>query len=204
MHVTTQSATKIYRMDTGFGAQQVHLRAGPGSILEYLPEPVIPYARSRFLGETTVTVDPEATVFLAETLLPGRVARGEWHDYDAFCTTTRFERPGGRAIAVDSLSFGRALGPANSPARLGPYGVTAAFFALAPRERLVGLRDALTTSAEGLAEVLVGVSDLWAEAGVVVRVLGPSSIPVRRAVRTVWDVSRRHVLGTPAPDLRRD
>lgn len=204
VHVTTQSAAKIYGMDSGYAAAQVHLVTQRGSFLEYLPEPTIPYARSRFLGETTVTVDPEATVFFAETLLPGRVARGERHDYDAYCATTCFERPGGRLLAVDALSFEPRVGTPTSPASLGKYAVTSIFFAFAPRPRLSGLSDALWAAVAGLAEVLVGVSTLPEDAGVVARVLGHSSIPVRAAVHTLWDASRRYVIGSPAPDLRRD
>lgn len=204
VHVTTQAATKIYRMDAGFAAQQVHLTAAAGSFLEYLPEPVMPYAGSRYLGETTVTVHPEATVLYAETLLPGRLARGEWHAYDVFDARTRVRRPEGEQLALDALSFAGPNRRPGTPARLGGYGVIATFFALAPAGRADGLQAALLPLLQEAGDVVAGVSILPFGAGVVARVLGPSSIPVRRVIHRAWDAARRHLVGSPAPDLRRD
>jgi urease accessory protein len=51
--------------------------------------------------------------------------------------------------------------------------------------------------------VLAWVSRLPFEAGLLVRVLGPSSIPVWLAMDAVWDAARRHLAGAPAPDLRK-
>jgi len=204
VHITTQGATKIYGMDDGYATQLVNLSAAAGSLLEYLPEPVIPFRRSRFFGETTVTADPDATVLFAETLLPGRVARGEWHDYDVYCSTTRIRRPDGEQIAQDSLAFGAGAGRADSPARLGAQGVHAAFFVLAAPERTHGLAGKLLEQVGERQDLLAGVSTLPSDAGLLVRVLGPSSIPVKLAVQSLWDTARRHLTGSPAPDLRKD
>ncbi|MFP5346133.1 MAG: urease accessory protein UreD [Actinomycetes bacterium] len=204
-HLTTQSATKVFGMPSGYATQLVNVSAGPGALLEYLPEPVIPFRASRFFTETTVTVDPQATVLVAETTLPGRVARGEWHDYDVYCSWTRFLRPDGAQVAVDALQFGDTWGRADSPARLGRYGVSAALFALAPPLQLDGLQPALVTALDRQCpDVLAGVTALPFDAGVVVRILGTSSIPVRKALLVAWDTARRHVVGAPAPDRRRD
>lgn len=204
VHVTTQGATKIYGMDGGYATQLVNLTAAPGALLEYLPEPVIPFRRSRFCGQTTVTADPRATVLFAETLLPGRVARGEWHDYDFYSSTTRIRRPDGQQVALDALTFGGAAGRASTPARMGEHGVHAAFFALATKERTAGLSAQLLGRLGEHPDVLAGVSTLPFDAGLVVRILGSSSIPVKLAVHAVWDTARRHLTGAPAPDLRKD
>ncbi|MGC9666105.1 urease accessory protein UreD [Planosporangium sp. 12N6] len=203
VHLTTQAATKIYRMESDYAAQLVNLTAGAGSFVEYLPDPVIPYRHSRFVGQLDITAHPRATVLLAETLLPGRVAHGERHAYDLYRATTRIRRPDGRQIAADMVSFGGACGRADTPARLGGYAVHAAFFALAPQERTRGLHAALLACLDESEDVVAGVSTLPFGAGLIARVLGPSSIPVRRALHTVWDVARRHLTGSPAPDLRK-
>ncbi|RBY83791.1 urease accessory protein UreD [Geodermatophilus sp. TF02-6] len=202
-HLTTQAATKIYRMPGGYATQLVNLTAEAGSLLEYLPDPVIPFRGSRFYGATTVTADPTATVLLAETLLPGRLAAGECHDYDFFCAATRIRRPDGRQVAVDTLAFGAADGPAQSPARLGRHLVHAAFYALADGGTLDGLDRSLLAALAECPEVLTGVGLLPYDAGLVVRILGPSSLPVRSALHTAWDTARRHLTGAPAPDLRK-
>jgi urease accessory protein len=203
VHLTTQAATKIYRSESGYATQLVNLTAGPRSFVEYLPDPVIPYRHSRFVGQLDITAHPQATVLLGETLLPGRVARGERHAYDLYRATTRIRRPDGAPIATDTLSFGGASGRADAPARLGPHGVHAAFFALAPQDRTPGLHAAILTCLEENEDIVAGVSTLPFRAGLITRILGPSSIPVRRALHTVWDTARRHLTGSPAPDLRK-
>ncbi|MFG2044614.1 urease accessory protein UreD [Dactylosporangium sp. NPDC048998] len=203
VHLTTQAATKIYRMESGHAAQLVNLTAGAGSLVEYLPDPVIPYRHSRFIGRLDVTAHPQATVLLAETLLPGRVARGERHAYDLYRATTRIRRPDGLPIAADALSFGGASGRADTPARLGRHAVHASFFTLAPQERTRGLHPALRACLDDSQDIIAGVSTLPFGAGLVARILGPSAIPVRYALHAAWDTVRRHLTGSPAPDLRK-
>jgi urease accessory protein len=142
-------------------------------------------------------------VMLAETLLPGRLASGECHAYDLYLATTRIRRPAGELVALDVLDFGASYGRADTPARLGPYPVHAAFFVLAPAERLAGLADLLVQTLSDRTEVLVGVTGLPYDAGLIARVLGPSSIPVRDVLRSAWDTARRYLTGAPAPDLRK-
>lgn len=83
VHLTTQAATKVFRMEQDYGTQAVNLRADEGAYLKYLPDPVIPFRDSRFYQRTTVSVTPDATVVLSETITAGRLARGERHDYRA-------------------------------------------------------------------------------------------------------------------------
>lgn len=208
VHLTTQAATKIYRMDTGYASQLVNITAGPGAFVEYLPEPVMPFAGSRFAGSTVLTVDPEAIVLYGEMLLPGRAARGERHDYDLYYATTRIHRPGGEQLAADTLSFrGRSAdagGRADTPARLGAHPVHANFFALAPEDRVGPLLERWRECLHDCPGIVGGVTRLPSGAGLLARVLGPSSLPVRAAQHLLWDTARRQLVGSPAPDLRRD
>ncbi|HET8601604.1 MAG TPA: urease accessory protein UreD [Segeticoccus sp.] len=204
VHLTTQAATKLYGMETGYASQLVNITAAAGAFVEYLPEPVIPFRHSRFLGRLTVTAHPQSIVLFGDILLPGRVSHGEWHDYDVYHASTRVQRPHGRQLALDTLSFEGTGARADTPARLGRHGVHAAFFALAPPDRADGLASALRDRLEQCPDVVAGVTALPFASGLVVRLLGPTSIPVRHAVGLAWDTARRHLVGCPAPDLRRD
>src|SRR5262245_38125392 len=98
VHVTTQAATNLYRAERNFSSQLVELRADCGAVLEYLPDPVVPFHGSRFFQRTRVTADAGSTVILAEQLLPGRVARGEIHAYDHYWAETEARRPDGTLL----------------------------------------------------------------------------------------------------------
>ncbi|OMC38913.1 hypothetical protein A5740_02345 [Mycobacterium sp. GA-1841] len=201
VHVTTQSATKIYGMDAGYAVQQVNICAGAGSVVEYLPDPVIPFKGSRFYGSNRLVVDPTATVFFAETLMPGRA--GEYHDYDLYWTTTVLHRPSGELLLSDTLCFGSSAGRADTPARLGGFAVHVALFVLAPSDRLSELTAVLVDALGSCRDVLAGVSALPSECGVGVRILGHSTRSVAAAVRVGWQSARLALLGAPAPDLRK-
>ena len=52
-HVTTQSATKIHTMDANYAAQTQTITLADDAYLEFLPDPIIPHRRARFVSDTT-------------------------------------------------------------------------------------------------------------------------------------------------------
>src|SRR5499426_1514503 len=71
-HVTTQSATKIHSMDANYAAQTQSIALADGAYLEFLPDPIIPHRRARFLSDTRISIAPTATLLYAEIVQPGR------------------------------------------------------------------------------------------------------------------------------------
>ncbi|MEV6892221.1 urease accessory protein UreD [Kribbella sp. NPDC051137] len=204
VHLTTQAATKVFRAHDSFSTQLVNLRVGAGAVLEYLPDPVIPFRGSRLYQRTCLTVAEDATVILGETLLPGRVAHDEAHVYDLFWADTEVRGVDGSLWFADTLRLrpGEFDGP-DSPGVLGDYDVLASFYVLCsrtpPSELVAFLRDALA----GVPEVLAGATELPAGRGAAVRILGYSSKAVQAAMHAAWDRARLDLLGAPAPDLRK-
>ena len=202
VHVTTQAATNVYRAESNFATQLVDLRTGPGAILEYLPEAVVPYRGSRFFQRTSLTMHPDSTAILGELLLPGRAARGERHAYDVYWAETEARDVNGRLLFADTLRIAPSEFVGSSLGMLGDLDVVGSLFVLtkhATRDLVALLRAALA----GHSDVLSGVSELPNESGVVVRLLGPESRSVRAALRSAWSSVRLELIGAPAPDLRK-
>ena len=61
-HITTQGATRIYKMNSNYATQIINLKVGKDCYLEFLPEQLIPYKSSRYYQKTTFTVDDSATL----------------------------------------------------------------------------------------------------------------------------------------------
>ena len=202
-HVTTQAATNVFRARQNFASQLVNLRVAAGAVLEYLPDPVVPFRGSRLFQRTCVTVDPEATVILGETLLPGRVAHDEAHVYDLYWSETEVRSPDGTPLVADvlRLSPGAGEGP-RSIGLLGGRDVISALYVISgqsdPADLVTLLRSALTAR-----DVLSGVSELPNGCGAAVKLLGPTSKAVQAALRTAWNAARLELLATPAPNLRK-
>ncbi|MDQ4100645.1 MAG: urease accessory protein UreD, partial [Thermoproteota archaeon] len=81
-HITTQGATRIYRMERNYATQIINIDVGEDCYFEYIPDQVIPYRDSRFYQEANLTVHDTATLLYSEIITPGRVASGEHFDYD--------------------------------------------------------------------------------------------------------------------------
>jgi len=81
-HITTQGATRIYKMESNFATHLVTLNLKNNSYLEFIPEQLIPYKNSRFYQKTLLDIDDSSTVVYSETIVPGRIAMGEMFDFD--------------------------------------------------------------------------------------------------------------------------
>ena len=81
-HLTTQGATRIYKMDSNYATHMVNINLKNNSYLEFIPEQIIPYKNSRFYQKTQLNIDDSSTVVYSETIVPGRIAMGEMFDFD--------------------------------------------------------------------------------------------------------------------------
>ncbi|GAB3495656.1 urease accessory protein UreD [Amycolatopsis cihanbeyliensis] len=202
VHLTTQAATKIYRMEYDYATQLVNLHAGPGAYLEYLPDPAIPHAGARLYQRTVITADPSATVLTGETVLAGRLARGERHAYQVFAGDLEVQRPGGEPVILDTVRLEPAGPGVTGPGVLAGYDIVSTLFVATPLAPAHAVADSLhhALAASGLR---YGASVLPGECGAWLRALGSDPPSMSRAVRVAWDAVRRLLIGVPAPALRK-
>ncbi|MFF5056387.1 urease accessory protein UreD [Micromonospora sp. NPDC000663] len=201
-HLVTQSATKIQEMDANYGSQVQTFTLAEETYLEYLPEPVIPYRASRFVTDTRVRLAESATMLYAEVLQPGRkyYRDGELFAYDLFSSALRAERPDGQALFVEKFVV--------SPKEFGVARV-----GVMDRFHIFG-NVVLLTSPECAARVFDRTSTpLWDEqtplasavsrlpndAGLIFKILGQETEPVRAAVRAFCVAAREEATGRTFP-----
>jgi urease accessory protein len=203
-HVTTQAATNVFGARENFATQLVNLRVAAGAVLEYLPDPVVPFRGSRLFQRTCVTADPKATVFVGETLLPGRVAHQEAHVYGLYWAETEVRRPDGTLLFADTLRLStRGSESPKSSGLLGSYDVLAALYVISESADPARIGAILRSALSAGADVLAGVSELPNRCGVVVKLLGSTSKGVGAALTAAWNAARLELLGVPAPHLRK-
>ncbi|MDF5756122.1 urease accessory protein UreD [Spongiactinospora sp. TRM90649] len=203
VHLTTQAATKIYRMEQDYATQLVTLRAGPGAYLEYLPDPVIPYVDSRFYQRVTLDLDPTASAVTAETVLAGRLAHGERHAYTAYCNDLTAHAPDGRLLFTDSIHLEPGRDPVHGPATFGDHGAMSTFYAMTSAVPATDLADLLHEVATANGDVTAGASVLPNGAGAWVRLLAPESPEITETITRLWTATRHLLTGSPTPDRRR-
>lgn len=78
MEYMTQSFEKIFPSRTGDEAHRLtQMEVGEDACLCYMPKPVLPFAGSRFCGDTTVRIQESSTLNYCDIVACGRVAMDE-------------------------------------------------------------------------------------------------------------------------------
>ncbi|MEA2362392.1 MAG: urease accessory protein [Thermoleophilaceae bacterium] len=201
-HVTTQSASKLYRMDGGRAVQVVGFSLGEGAYLEYVPDPLIPHAGAHLEQSVVVDLAPGASFVAAESLAPGRGTSGERFAYDRLALRTKI-RSGGDELCVDALELQPSRRAPDRPGLLGGHEYLATLLAVAPgrdAEALAAQLDALLASER---EVHGAAAPLPNGAGAVARILAGSAPAARRVLLEAWRVARGALAGLGAPAVRK-
>ena len=117
VQVTTTGATRIYRSPAGArpATQRIDVRVGQNACLEYLPDPIIPFAGSRFAQHTRIHLDSGAGLFWWEVLAPGREACGELFAYEL--VRNENQHLGASTIRLQSNAFASSPRLIRSPPR---------------------------------------------------------------------------------------
>lgn len=204
VQLTTTGATRLYRSRAGRAPamQYTSIRVEEDGLLEYLPDPLIPFAGSRYCQETRIELAAGAGLFWWETVAPGRDARGESFAYELLQITLELTAAD-RLVALERMRLEPALRPLSSPARLGPYRYFASLYicrAGLDAARWLALEaqlseEAVRRSCRGTQEW--GVSTLPAH-GLIVRALSRDGSAIASGLPIFWREARRELYGQVA------
>jgi urease accessory protein len=199
LHLDTQGATRLYRAPAAAAEQETAITLETGSYLEYLPDPYIPYAGSRFRVRTECIVADDATLILTEVVTAGREAHGERHVFDSFQSRLLISRPDGQLVAMDALEL-EPRETIGAPGRLGGYAVVGSMFVV---HRGFGPEALRSTVAAQRGRAISGASSLPAAAGAWLRVLTVSSAEAMALLASAFSAARTEILGAAPPASRR-
>jgi urease accessory protein len=198
--LSTPSATRVYRSEIP-AVQRFSATLGPGAVLEWLPDHVIPSCGARLVQSTDVALGAGATVLVADAWATGRLARSEPWGFRALDTALAVRDDGGlllreRAV-LDHAGFA-GLGGAEGFGYVGTFAALRAGDAPWPE-----LADALADDLPRAApEARSGVTVLG-RGGILARLLCPSAPVLDALVRAIWARCRERLLGLPPLDLRK-
>ena len=201
-HVTTQASSLAYRMPNGEARQRIHLSAGPGSLLEYLPDPTILFPEARLRSAIALEPAPGALIIAGDSFLP--------HDPDgggrpfAFCAgETRVVGSGGRLLSLDRFHVDGAAWTAGTAGVSGNRHMQGTLVAAgdgaAPEALLEALREEL---AKAPAAVYGAASTLPNGCGAWARLLAADGAELTETMTLLWSALRASVTGHP-PARRR-
>lgn len=200
--ITTTGATRVYRSRAAgaVSRQRTEISIAARGLLEYLPDPLIPYARSRFEQSATIDLQDQATLFWWETIAPGREAAGEVFKYDALRSTLDL-RACGEPVAIERYAIEPALRHPGSPARLAQFRYFSSLYVCqAGRQNWLELESQLADLAGSLSrpgEVLWGVSTLTA-CGLAVRGAALAGRDLASGLIAFWSAAKWYLCGRVA------
>lgn len=201
-HLSTGAATKLAGMRYNYASMTQHIVLDEGAYLEFLPEPVIPCRHTRFASDTRLTVHPTATICYAEIFTGGRKhhAGGEHFDYDLLAVNVQGQRPDGEWLFKEKfVSFPSQYAPTVIGVMDG-YEVWANVVVITPS----GNADAIYSATEAFilpdGKLAAGITRLPGACGLLYKVLGHETGPVKRQVRKFCSSVRQVVKGCPLPE----
>ncbi|MGI9657979.1 MAG: urease accessory protein UreD [Gaiellaceae bacterium] len=203
VHLTTQSATKVYAGDGARALQRTQLKLGAGAYVEVMPDTLIPHAGADVEQELSVELGEGAALVAADLVAAGRHIERERFAYGRVRLTSSVADTEGTELYVDALELEPARHSPSARGVLGERAMFGTFTAVAPHldaER----RDAAVDGELATEEsVRAGAGVLPRESGVVARILGQRAIDARRAIDRAWAIVRRELLGAPLPPRRK-
>jgi len=116
--VTTPAAEKVYRSLGDVSSIATRIEVAADAVLEYLPQEAILFDGARLSRRMEAEVAPGATLLAAESVVLGRIARGEAWRHGDLSDTWRLRREG-RLVWADALALEAAV-------RDAPFGLDGA------------------------------------------------------------------------------
>jgi len=192
---TTQAAEKIYRSDGATAAMTVGLSVAGGGTLEWLSAGTILFDGARLDRATTLDVAAGGRLLYCETLVLGRLARGEVFASGALRDRIRLRIDGRLAWADDLGLSGDGFNTLDAAAGFGGARSYSTLLLTAPGAgAAVGtLRPAF----EAAAGVRAGLTALGPDL-LLVRILAADPAQARLLVASSWMTLRATLLGRPA------
>jgi len=202
-NITTQGATRIYKMEKDYATQMIDIVVEEGCYCEYIPDQIIPYTNSRFYQLTNLKVHENATMIYSEILVPGRVASGEKFEYDICYIKTVATNHVVKLRFIDALKLMPKKDNFKARGIMENFSILGNVYILAKVEHAKYLKEEINSFVNNIRKIQGGASTLPDRHGVAVRLLGNTTEHVKEVVYEILNISRRTILGGSFSKMRK-
>ena len=199
--ISTGAATKLASMVYNYSGLVQRITLEEGAYLEYLPEPIIPHAHTRFISDTCLTVHPTATVVYAETYMAGRkYHNNELFKFDILSVCSHGERPDGTPLFREKFIISPPEVPIRQTGIMSGYDVFANVIVMTPPDKAEEIYAATGAFIDKENRLAAGITHLPNGSGLLFKVLGMEPGPVKNVVRQFVSTVRKAIKGVPLPN----
>ena len=202
-HITTQSATRVYKMERDFATQMVNIVVDDGCYFEYIPEQVIPFRNSRFYQIVDLNVHENSTMVYSEMIVPGRVASGEVFEYDICYVKTVAKDNFDKLRFTDTFKLEPKKEDVESYGIMENLDTVSSLYILTKREYVKDIKNEINSIFKNIVIVRGGASVLPDNRGIIVRILGNTASEVRNAIFEILKITRKKILGATFSGIRK-
>ena len=202
-HITTQGATRIYKMNSNYATQLININVGKDCYLEFIPDQIIPFRNSRYYQKVSLNVDPSATLIYSEIIVPGRVAMGELFSYDLCYLKTIGQNIEKNIKFIDNCMLKPKNQNMNTLGMFGNHTVLASVYILTKNENALILNKKINSIIKNNDEVSGGSTILPNNSGLVVRLMCNSSEIIKTEIYDIVRIVRKEILDAEFTGIRK-
>lgn len=185
--ITTQSATKIYKMEGGYASQFINIHSQEGSYLEFIPHQIIPFKSSRFYQEVNLEVEENAILIYSEIISAGRIASGEKFDFDLCFLRTSAHRDG-QTLFTDVMNLSHK-DKTNLESIFGEKNIFSTVYMIGCSIQIEKIVNEINLATENTS-LLASCSTLPRDSGIIVRMLGNSVSEIMNLTESLTSILR--------------
>ncbi len=203
-HITTQSATRIYKMNKNFGTQIINLDVAENCYLEYIPDQIIPFRNSKYYQVSNIKVHDTATCVYSEIITPGRVASNESFEYDICYMKVKAVNHIGKIRFIDIAKLEPKKENITSFGIMNGYDILGNIYILIPSDQLMIIKNEINVFLNNLNNVIGGCTKLPDDGGLLVRLLGQFVFDVRNTIYSIIEIIRKRILNVSFSGIRKN
>ena len=202
-HITTQGATRVYRMERNYATQIVNVVVDDWCYLELVPDQIIPFRDSRFYQTVNLKVHDNSTMVYSEMIVPGRVASGESFQYDICYLKALAKNQKDTLRFIDIAILEPKKRNLKTVGILGTFDVVGSTYILTKADYAKELKDEINSGLQKFTHFSGGASILPYNSGVLVRMLGNVASDLRNAIYEIIKITRKIILNASFSGLRK-
>lgn len=203
-HITTQGATRLYRMNKNFATQILNITLDSNCYFEYVPDQIIPYRDSRFYQSVNLNLDDTATMIYSETIVPGRMAMGEYFDYDVCYLKTVAKSHNGSLKFIDTALLEPKRNKLKRFGILEDFNMLSNMYILTLSKYIGILTERISGDLVHYEKVVGGCSVLPNNSGIVVRILGNTIDNIKEVIHDILRICRQEIIGAEFSGIRKN
>jgi urease accessory protein len=203
-HITTQSATRIYKMNKNFGTQIINLDVDDNCYLEYIPDQIIPFKNSKYYQVSNMRVHDGATCIYSEILTSGRVASNESFEYDICYMKVKAVNHLNKIRFIDIAKLEPKKDNIKSFGIMNNYNVLGNIYILSPKDQLTDIKNEINILLNKLDCVIGGCTKLPDDGGLLVRILGTFVFDIRNIIYSIIGIMRKKILNVSFSGMRKN